>query len=247
MSLCIKSAYDFMAERHSHCLYHIGYKQKNPSVDVYLHASSIVNEAEQAFGTEEQHFFFVERRKMYLLFLRDVFCGARVEIVGAHLRQLLLLFPLLVLFGRRVTIHMHGQAYGLRKLGLKFSVWWILSKFTNLVVSNPAWQGPEFVKKIDNIHDIDVSLSGQETKGLFEQSIRTGGDVITYQAYVDGVRKASELKIAFDDEYYLYSPSGRISEAKIFGKRIEISAQDAKLELMAQGICDAYGVKWTRR
>lgn len=193
--------------------------------------------------------------------------GQSIHIIGINLKMLALLLPLTLLSPReKITVHLHGQAHGCKGV-VKYIIWYLLSKFFSLVVSNPAFAGPDFIKKIKNLND----LGGKKIKLCKDQSQQTifaaskrgagrksfdrftslgfnismdsglGNDFSSYANYMSAMKQARFMWIGFYDDYYLFSPSGRLSEAAIHSTTVIIDGE-SESPTIGKLICDAYGV-----
>ncbi|CCN47619.1 hypothetical protein MADA3029_270055 [Vibrio nigripulchritudo MADA3029] len=149
--------FDFMARGYSHSLYHMGV-QSNRIVDkLYIHESCQYQDAVNNYRggyIGPSNVSLVTTFSMVFSFIKSLFFSKdRVHICGAHLWQLILLMPFL--FFANTTIHLHGQAHSLKKVGVKYLIWYMFSKFSEVIVSNPIWKGPSFVKSMNNFNIIE--------------------------------------------------------------------------------------------
>lgn len=239
-------AFDFMAKNEAHCLYHVGFSTKNPNYVMYLHVSSHILQAEEAYGVNT-NFKLLSTVKLHLLFLFNLFARKKIDILGAHLYQIILLLPFIALSGNKnITIHMHGQAFALRtQNNIKYHLWKIVSKFAQLKVSNPAWQGPSFVDSSENYNVFDMPChkpDSTKTFGVVSREEAVGR--VSYKEYVEQLVSADTIKIKFSSEYYAYSPSGRLSEALLFNLYVVALCNDEQTERVAKKVCSAYGVRY---
>lgn len=239
-------AFDFMAKDEAHCLYHVGFSAHKPDYLLNLHKTSHIAEAARAYGINVK-FDLQSNPKLYFQFLIALFKRQKIEILGAHLYQLILLLPLLVIGSRKtIVIHMHGQATALEnENSIKYKIWFILSQFCRLTVSNPAWQGPRFVKNETNFNVFNIEKPNKkqsENDAIIERS--KIGQRVTYTKYVEGLSLATQINVDFDAKYYAYSPSGRLSEANLFDLLVVAQCSTQEYEKLAAEICAAYGVRF---
>jgi len=155
----------------------------------------------------------------------------------------------LIILNRDVVIHLHGQAHALKFKSAKYLLWKMISRFCKLVVANPAWVGVPFVEQIENlnhIHNASPSLSKGvnviyysavhkrpinilslkkrvEARGL---SLILLEPKLSHELLNDFLSNSSFLYFECVDDYYLYSPSGRISDALNYGLKLVLRSED---------------------
>ena len=249
-----------MAKKASHCLYHMGFIKHYKPKTLYLHSSSDIGSALKAYNLKSNsEIYKISSLKLVYLFILMLATRSSVHILGINLRFLLILMPLIVLRRCDLTVHLHGQAYALFYRGsIKFKMWQTISIFCNLVVANPAFEGPSFVKRIKNLNfvrtykrpvryknrKVKIGSIHKLEKVKFEYKKNTnfiyqlGSE---YSVYVKTLMQCQYLWLEFSDKYYNYSPSGRISDALNFSQIVIINAKENFTET-AKEICKAYGV-----
>lgn len=245
---------DLMASNDSHCLYHIGYSYKNSDSVLFLHKSSSFSEAADAFEVTLEEPRYVSYFFMYLILIKELLLKRRkIVILGINLRVIMFFIPLFIMNSSHLSIHLHGQIFALNKRGVKFHIWKFLAAFgVNLLVSNPAYEGPSFIKVIDNINDfkcfninrIDDPFYKTKINSLNLEKRKSENRVLNYHDYVKLCKSEPSRELDFDDAYYAYSPSGRFSEAKMFDQTIIIRIKNYQLKPLAERVAKAYGVKY---
>jgi len=255
-----KIAIDFMAEGAAHSLYHIGFERQNCKCKIYLEKNSEIFNAAKAYKIKFQNSNIILQSKIdriITLFNALFFQKIKIEILGVHLRHAIFIFLLSIFSKERINIHMHGQVHALRRLSFKYLLWKIISKKCNLLVANPAYRGPNFVSIINNLHHI-VDLKSEDNNKVKVGTVREKNELnlenikykiknIVNASYGDYVKLnlgCNYTMICFDDDYYEYSPSGRISDAKNFSQIVLILAPSQDLQKMAISICKAYKVDY---
>jgi len=245
-------AFDLMAKNSEHSLYHLGIVKYYPNVIISLHKSSSLRDANSHYSGAQLNLNNVLYRDFLSLLINACFClisRRTVLFIGLHLWQACVLFPLIALNGK-CTIHLHGQVYALHRKGIKYYLWRLLSSISNLVISNPAWSGPSFIRKIDNINQlrnytplakknstvIYYSAIGKKPLDLFSLKNRLYQSSLDLQIVKQGISyeeldvlltNSSYLFLESTDDYYLYSPSGRISDALNYGLTLVLKKEDA--------------------
>lgn len=220
-----------MAKEGEHSLYHIGFIKKYHPDCVYLHKTSKIKEASNSYGERCHKVVLLRQWELYRSLLILLLSREKtLHILGAKLWQILMFLPSIILSERRPVFHMHGQIYALKKRGLKYWIWRLLDiAGLEIVVSNPAYLGPSFVKKIENINffksfnrpllDDKGGCNAGNLGGTYVDKKKVGL-VLSYKEYIQKLKMESCVVINFDNDYYLYSPSGRMSEAKMFDQEV---------------------------
>jgi hypothetical protein len=244
-------AFDLMAHNSEHCLYHLGFLKNYTNVLVILHTSSSLIEANQYYKGAQFNLQNVRYFTTFQLLFRvliNLILRKPIVFIGLHLWQACLFIPLIAINGN-CTIHLHGQSYALARKSLKYYIWLFISFFSFLEVSNPAWKGPNFVKKIININQLNKYLhsSNKNNKVIFYSAI--GKDIINLNLLKKRIEDVgldlhiSDIGISYKsldillsnfsyiyfestDDYYFYSPSGRISDALNYGLTLVLKKED---------------------
>lgn len=252
-------AIDFMAKGAEHSLYHLGFVKNYPDTQVFLDKNSEFLDAKNAYRLEikTDNIVFKSKKNNIISLFHALNKNQKIDILGVHLRFAVVLFLLSFLTKRKISIHMHGQVHSLREKKLKYYLWRMISRRCTLLIANPAYSGPNFVKKIQNINHISKLESknnnrvktGTARKNIEKILISDKYEVIhiensSYKEYVDTNLNCSHVMICFNDDYYMYSPSGRLSDARNFSQKVLILAPSVKLEEMAINICNKYGVDY---
>lgn len=248
-----------MAKRSSHCLYHLGIIKRYNINSFYLHYSSVLVEANKFYrgaNFDLSRVIFTNNINIYSSLLLNIFKNKSILIAGLHLWQAILLSPFFIL-NRSVEIHLHGQAHALKKIGFKYIAWKILSFFTSLKISNPCWERPIFVQKINNLNIINNLI----------KKIKTNNNKVIYYTAVDKkiinftsikkrmtennlVIEVLPVNLSYEylnfkldevnylyfesiDDYYLFSPSGRISDAINYNLKLVLKNEDELSKLIA--------------
>jgi hypothetical protein len=245
-NICI----DLMAKGDSHCCHHMGILKYYPKYFLYLHNSSNLIEANLYYYGSKLNMDNIKYYKTLILFLltiKSLFYKDKVIFAGLHLRQAVLLLPIIA-FNGRVTIHLHGQAYGLKNKSIKYILWRFISFFATLEVGNPAWKGPSFVNIIKNINELhypkfyeknnkvliysqkgirptnlEILIKKLEKKNLEIVLIKSG---ISYQELDQIFRSVSYIYLDYCSDYYNFSPCGHISDAINYGLKIALNTDD---------------------
>ncbi len=244
---------DLMAKGESHCLYHLGAIKKHSGAQVFLHSSSAIVEANSWYAganLDISNVTLLEKSRMLKVLIGAILAQKKVVLLGAHLWQLIMLIPLL-LINRKVEVHLHGQAFALKRKGVKYFLWRILAFLTDLRVSNPAWRGPDFVKIVDNYNYINhgsfpkdgeegvlyysaIFKSPSTLSNIREKIERLGktfiypnsSELISYKYLNELLRQVGYLYFESTDDYYHYSPSGRISDALNYSLQVVVLKED---------------------
>ena len=239
-------AFDFMAKDEAHCLYHVGFSAHKPNYTLNLHKTSQIAEAAKAYDVDVT-FTLAKSTTLYFKFLTALLARKNIEILGANLYQLIMLLPILIIGSRNnIIIHMHGQAAALENTkSIKYKIWYTLSKFCRLTVSNPAWQGPDFVDNGTNFNVFDIKQrSKTKAKNAAIMKRSKMGKRVTYANYVESLSSATQMKVVFDNLYYAYSPSGRLSEANMFDLLVLAQCPTPEDKKLATMVCEAYKVRF---
>jgi len=244
------NCFDLMARGNSHCCHHMGILKYYPEYVLYLHNSSNLKIANSHYNGAKfklNNVKFLNTLFLYLRTIKSLLFRDTVLFAGLHLKQAVLLLPMIV-FNGRVTIHLHGQAHGLKRKFLKYALWRLISFFATLEVGNPAWIGPSFVNIIKNINEIyhPVLVSGNnnvlfysaigkkptellilkqklEEKNLVLIIAESG---ISYEALDQLFRSANYIYLDYCGDYYSYSPCGHISDAICYGLTLVLNFDD---------------------
>lgn len=253
---------DLHAKRNSHCLYHLGFAKYYSPHDLLLHSSSEIMDAAKAYNQILEP-KITYSPSVFLVLKCFYYCRSEynLHVLGIRLWLLILLFPLFATARNKVTIHVHGQIYALiDERNLKYKIWKFISLFCKLVVANPFYQGPEFVEKIQNINIIkrNLRLTEEGNSNIKVGTMRnTSPSILTdfhgfkifysqndsYMKYVETLERCNYALVEFPDEYYMFSPSGRLSDAKNFSQVIVIDAAD-EMKKKAEAVCAAYGLEF---
>jgi len=251
-----------MARRASHCLYHLGTLRNFPNVKINLHKSSVLPDANTYYrggGIDLSRVFFKNTISLYCNACIHLLSRRPTLLIGVHLWQASLLIPLLAYNGT-VVIHLHGQAHALRKKGAKYYIWLAISHFATLQVSNPAWQGPIFVQKINNINVLGNPTSAKEEnkkviyytatgkipKNITELDERMRLNDLEFEYVLQGINylqlndllsNANYMYFESNDDYYYFSPSGRISDALNYGITLVLLQEDTVSIAVARYYC----------
>ena len=250
--------YDLMAKKNAHSLYHLGVLKYNRNIIVNIHNSCKLIEANLYYrgaSLNLSNVFFKNSFNLYFSSCVSLIRRESVVFIGMHLWQALLFFPL-ISFNGNVLIHLHGQAHALRNKSLKYFLWKMISSFSNLVVANPAWVGIPFVKQINNLNHINIrpqpppksetvvyySAVGKKPNNILslEKRFEAKGlsfvlvdKQLNFKILNDLLEKIGFIYFECVDDYYLYSPSGRISDALNYGLKLVLRSEDVL------GICIA--------
>jgi hypothetical protein len=243
--------FDLMAKNSEHCLYHLGIVKYYPGATICLHESSSLNEANSHYKGAQfdlSNVSYIDSCNLFFNACISLISRRLVLFIGLHLWQVCVLFPLIALNGK-CTIHLHGQAYALQKKSHKYYIWRLVSKFSRLEISNPAWSGPAFIRKRNNINQLNIyapmnnknssviyySATGKKPADLCSLKIRLAQHSLDLQIVQHGISyealdillsKSSYLFFESTDDYYLYSPSGRISDALNYGLSLVLKKED---------------------
>lgn len=243
--------FDLMAKNAEHCLYHLGAVKYYTGATICLHETSSLREANSHYRGAQlnlNNVRYTDSKNLFFNACISLISRRLVLFIGLHLWQVCVLFPLIVLNGK-CTIHLHGQAYALQKKSLKYYIWRLVSKFSNLEISNPAWSGPAFIRKRNNIHQLNIytpmnnknstviyySAIGKKPADLCSLKIRLAQHSLDLQIVQQGISyealdvllsNSSYLFLESTDDYYLYSPSGRISDALNYGLSLVLKKED---------------------
>jgi len=251
-----KIGFDFMAKSNSHCLYQLGAFYHGYCSKFYLHSSSKIYEANKFYrgGNLALNVTLTNYFLMLLSLIKESGNKNKIVIIGAHLWQIIMLTPILCFSS--VQVHLHGQASGLfRRNTLKYYAWKILAYKFDLVVSNPAWDGPNFVRQINNVHLLKyeprfidnfsknkvliyraAGFGAKVEKNIFKSLANLGFEIIIPERNDNSLISFEEINkvlnsvefIFFDSSngYYFFSPSGRISDAINYSLKILVSSKD---------------------
>jgi hypothetical protein len=263
-------AYDFMAKGGEHNLYQLGFILEYPNSEIFLDRTSCIQEVSEyykiPFGDKVKYQSKYEN--LWKLF-SHLFTNQEIHIIGASLKLLCGLFVISTLIGKRgINVHLHGQIYGYNKSLLKKKIWELLAFSFKFVVSNPALCGNSIFKRIENLNFLQrrsiccegiiksavflwvnrgvesrqarVSLTA---KGflIFPDEKNSDQSWVGYWSYIGNMRICEYVHIGFYDDYYSYSPSGRLSEAAIHNKTIIIDRDVEKINIGIE-ICKRYNV-----
>ena len=241
-----------MAMDTAHSLYHLGMIKNNNQLLIHLHCSCTIADANNYYlgaGLNLNNIRLANRYNLYVGALIALLKKESVIFIGIHLWQAIIFLPLMI-YNRDVLIHLHGQAHALKVKSLKYFVWWIISHYSKLVVSNPAWIGVSFVKQIENLNHLhspnlkhskskDVifySAVGKRPRNITEllKRLKLKGltlvlvdKKLSYENLNNLLRNAGFLYFECVDDYYLYSPSGRISDALNYGLKLVLRTEDS--------------------
>jgi hypothetical protein len=242
---------DLMAKNNAHCLYHLGILYHFQNAKLYLHSSSNLVIAYLHYRNQLNSLSrvsYISSFNLYMKACKELLLRKPIVFTGLHLRQIILLLPLII-FNKNTTIHLHGQAFALKKKRLKYLIWKIISYFSKLEVSNPAWKGPSFISKIANINQlVDIKyIESKNNKVVFYSAIGKSlneignlrkrfnenqlelhilDKAVSYQDLNITLKSSGYIYFESTDDYYFYSPSGRISDAINYGLKLVLRKED---------------------
>jgi len=171
----------------------------------------------------------------------------------------------------KLNIHLHGQLHGYKTSFLKKLIWNYLSNYCNLLISNPAFNEFNNFHKIKNLNylngikiicnDNNNNVFMWNSRGIDSSKskknlISNGFKIIpennevtenrkwfTYEEYIILLANCKYVHLGFYDQYYLYSPSGRLSESFIHNKVIIIDQNTENVSIGIQ-ICKSYELNY---
>jgi hypothetical protein len=240
-----------MAMGNAHSLYHIGIIKYYKDIELNLHYTCNLIEANHFYrgaGFSLENVRFRNALNLYIATLVSLLKRESVIFIGIHLWQAIMLFPFMIINGN-VLIHLHGQAHALKFKSVKYILWKMLSRFCKLVIANPAWAGVLFVEKIVNLNHINngyqsssksvnvvyYSAVGKRPMDILEikKRIEARGLLLvlidkklSYERLNELLSNSGFLYFECIDDYYLYSPSGRISDALNYGLKLVLRSED---------------------
>lgn len=239
-----------MAKGDSHCCHHLGIVKYYPNYHLFVHNSSnlkIANMYYNGANLDLKNVSYLNQFFLYFYSIKAIILKKNIIFSGLHLRQAVFLLPFLII-GNKITIHLHGQSHGLKDNFLKIYLWKFISYYSKLEIGNPAWAGPSFVKVIKNInvlHNPKTSINNNKVlfyskNGIEPKNIELLRNIfisnnlelilmephVSYKILDSYLRSVSYIYIDFCQDYYLYSPSGHISDAINYGLKIILNKSD---------------------
>jgi hypothetical protein len=256
--------FDFMCTGEQHHTYHIGALINGYVSELHLEQSCEFNsQLKDDLSITAIHYH--SKSELKKLFLKLLLRREKISVVGISSKSLIWLTPLTIL-GRRIEIHVHGQIAGINN-PWKRVFWKFSSIFFSIVVGNPIYSGPGFIKNIGNVGSFqylskppqmerlcilygsnksflrDQFICGRiEGAGIpVEFSLSDEGYVSTNQI-VKAVSQATHTFLQLKLDHYLLSPSGRICDLTIYDLKPLVLKED----IDTQAVLNNYGIHYIK-
>jgi len=259
-----KTGYDFMCTGEQHHSYHVGVLLNNYLSSLYLHTScNFPSRYREILLNHQKRILFSSRLHQVKNFFKEVVVQKKeVAIIGIDTMWIPLV-ACLAIFGTHVEIHLHGQIAGLLN-GKKRFFWFLVSRFVTLVVANPIYAGPKFVRSIGNIGAFDFAkpktvskqqclLYGSNKAFLQDEKIKlaiadagysvtellsSSNKYVSTNDIIRAAENASHTFVSLNYDHYKLSPSGRICDLRILRLKplVDLSDQGTQKILSEYGI-----------
>jgi hypothetical protein len=265
--------FDLMAKGGEHNLYQLGFLLNYNPTQVYLDESSKITELFDYYAIENTYNIKYQKKyKILLELLKKTYNkNYEIHILGINLIMIIYLIIFIKLNNKNIKIHLHGQIYGFKISFVKNIIWKILSRKFIFLVSNPAFVENKVFQKIDNLNylkDAKIKCNSNNEyvflwsnrgvkNNLTKLNLIQKGFIVypeinseiknkfwlNYYNYISTMANCKYVHLGFYDDYYLYSPSGRLSEAFIHNKIIIIDKCTENINI-ATKICKDYKLSY---